>query len=467
MKTKALLPITAILALALLAGVTTRIPGRSHAAGGTLVIFNGMVVDGTGGGPIENGTVVIDGDRIVAVGHARDVTVPPDALKLDARGGTIMPGVIDPHTHIGDTLWRQIDILSPWLLTGVTSVQDLGTLWPLIPLYRERAATLPSPPRMQFGGPIISPTGGYPADEWSYKYGVDTVDEARAFVKRLIEETHVDVIKIAIERGYSIDYDEPGLPVLSPVQVAAICDEAHAHGKIVIAHATDPKEVEIGIDNGVDVLAHSPVSPISDTVLRRAIAKGVPMITTIGAWGDVQDRPHYALKNALRYWELGGKIITATDYPFQPAEMPLREFQLLSEGGVPNEDIIVAATGNAALALDRDDLGTLEEGKLGDVIVVAGDPLENIQAMADVEAVVLGGRVVKGSVEGATPTPSPATATPQPLATAAPSLELSPPIVGSGQDSAGVPRGTAVAAIVAAAMILATSLTLGLRSLRR
>jgi imidazolonepropionase-like amidohydrolase len=208
---------------------------------GTLVIYGGTLIDGTGARPVADGVLVITNGRIEAVGRASDVVIQENAARLDAHGGTIMPGVIDPHTHIGDTLWRQVDILSPWLQTGVTTVQDLGTLWPLIPLYRERAALLPGPPRLQFGGPIISPTGGYPADEWSVKYGVDTVEEAREFVKKLIEETQVDVIKIAIERGYSIDYDEPGLPVLTPEQVAAICDEAHAHGKIVIAHATIPE----------------------------------------------------------------------------------------------------------------------------------------------------------------------------------------------------------------------------------
>jgi imidazolonepropionase-like amidohydrolase len=414
-----------------------------------------MLIDGTGAEPVEDGAVVIEEGTIIAVGPEAQIALPSNARVIDAHGGTIMPGVIDPHTHFTHLLLESQDVLSPWLQTGVTTVQDLGTRWYLVAYFRSAVASLEQPPRVQFAGPIITAVGGYPNNDWS-DYGVATVEEARAFVAQIIDEQDVEVIKIAIERGYGIDYEEEGLPVLTPAQVAAITDEAHKHGRIVIAHVTDAAELEIAVENGVDVLAHAPISPVSDQVLRAAIAKDVPMITTVGAWADIEDRPYYALQNAVRYWELGGRIVIGSDYPFAPPSMPLDEFRLLSRAGVPNMSLIVAATNNAAGALGRaDDLGTLEVGKVADVIVVAGDPIADIEAMAHVESVVLEGRVVKGTVLGDTPTviPSTPTNTPAPARTALPTAVNALPVTGmqSGAHGGALPGSLWLAGLLAVA----------------
>ena len=104
-------------------------------------------------------------------------------------------------------------------------------------------------------------------------------------------------------------------------------------------------------------------------------------------------------RRCCRYIQLGGRIAVETDYPMQAGSMPVQEFALFKNAGISNMDIIVAATKNSAAAIDREaDLGTLEVGKLADIVVVGGDPLANIQVMGDVDAVILEGKIIKGQV---------------------------------------------------------------------
>jgi len=415
----------AVLAAAVVSAIVFCHFGHGAAAGtGKIVVWNGTLIDGTGAAPLPDAAVVIEDGRITAVGSVQELLLPPDAKWVDAHGGTILPGVIDPHTHFTGPFWDGEDILSPWLQTGVTMIQDLGCIWFLVPFYRVKFAELQEPPRVQFAGPIIAPEGGYPNDPFLRGYGVDTVEEARAFVSQLIEKQGVDLIKIAVETGYETDYYEPGLPVLTPEQVAAITEEAHSRGVIVVAHATGPDELRIAVDNGVDVAAHAPIVPVPDSVFQDAIAHDVIMIGTAYAWDHGYTLSRQAAANAARYWQLGGRIAIGTDYPFSPPSMPFHEFELLSDAGIPNLDLIVAATKNSAAAIDREaDLGTLEVGKIADVIVVAGDPLADIGAMMAVESVILGGEIVKGQ---ASPDPT-GTPTPVPMSTPTPTR---PPGVG-------------------------------------
>jgi imidazolonepropionase-like amidohydrolase len=384
----------------------------AEAGSGKIVVWNGTLIDGTGADPVADGAVVVEDGVITAVGQFDELSLPPDADWVDAHGGTILPGVIDAHTHITSDLANGIDVLSPWLQTGVTTLQDLGTVWNLVPYFRGQVEVVATqPPRVQWAGPIITAPGGYPYNYFpEIAYAVTTVDEARAIVDELIDNQGVDIIKIAVETGYDTDYYEPGLPVLSPELIAAITEEAHAKGVMVAAHVTGPDELQVAADNGVDVAGHAPIMPALDSELQDAIDHNVIMDTTAGAWGAGGVRSLQAAANAFRYWQLGGRIAIGTDYPFQPSSMPVQEFGLLSNAGTPDLDIIVAATKNSAAAIGRGaDLGTLEVGKLADIIVVGGDPLMNIQLMGDVDTVILDGEIAKGHTSPMpTPTPRPA-----------------------------------------------------------
>jgi imidazolonepropionase-like amidohydrolase len=392
--------------LALLVFVTIlRPPGGLPAAGaGTLVVWNGTLFDGTGSDPVANGAVVIDNGIVVDVGPFEAVSVPAGAVWVNADGGTILPGVIDAHVHTIAELQYGIDVLSPWLESGVTTLQDLGTVKDGIQLTRDAIESIAArPPRIQLAGPIITAVGGYPIPTTysAIAWEVATPEEARLAVADLIDNQGADLIKIAIEAGFHTDYDEPGWPVLTPDQVAAITEEAHKRGILVAAHVTGPGELAVAISGGVDVAAHTPTTPVPDPVLLDAIAHGIILVSTTYAWGGGGTDSLEAAANAARYWELGGMVALGTDYPYAPPSMPLVEFDLLSQAGIPARDLIVAATKNSAAAIGREsDLGTLEVGKVGDVIVVGGNPLADLRAMGAVNVVILAGQVVKGTPVG-------------------------------------------------------------------
>lgn len=373
---RALLTLLAVIA----AFVVVTLPTGHEAAkagSGKIVVWNGTLIDGTGSAPVADGAVVVEDGVITAVGQADQLSLPSDAAWIDAGGGTILPGVIDAHTHITVDLDSNVDNLSAWLQSGVTTMQDLGTGKGLVQHYRDLIGTIVAhPPRVQFAGPVITAPGGYPFNLFpSIGYAVTTAAEARATVDDLIDNEHVEIIKIAVETGFGTDYYDAGLPVLTPELIAAITQEAHGKGRMVVAHVTGPDELQVAVDNGVDVAGHAPIMPAPDSALQDAIDHNVIMDTTAGAWSWNPPYSSQAAANAARYLQLGGRIAIGTDYPFQPASMPVQEFALLKNAGISNMDIIVAATKNSAAAIDRGaDLGTLEVGKLADIIVVGGDP---------------------------------------------------------------------------------------------
>jgi enamidase len=393
--------------LILLAAIVLTSCGGGRPVGSStraVLVWNGSLFDGTGRDPVANGAVLIEDGRVAAAGRFDDMSVPDDAVRIDAHGGTIMPGVIDAHVHITTELLAGIDVLSPWLSTGVTTLQDLGVPDHGVTRTRGLLATVPArPPRVQLAGPMITAVGGYPMARpyAGIAHQVANAGEARATVGELIDEEHVSLVKIAVERGYDADYYDPGWPVLSPDEIAAITEEAHRRGKLVAAHVTGPEELRVASEAGVDIASHAPITPAPDDVLREAADRGMIMISTANAW--TEEKQQYAVTaaaNAARFHELGGRLAIGTDYPFAPASMPLVEFDWLSKAGMSARDIMFAATHESSAAIGRSaDLGTLEPGKIADLVVVQGDPLADWHAMQNVTLVLLDGQTVFGTTE--------------------------------------------------------------------
>ena len=372
----------------------------------TIAITNGRVFDATGAAVIIDGVVVIEGGRIVAVGPASEVAIPGGALIIDARGGLIMPGVIDNHVHITESLITG-DILTAWLSAGVTTLVDTGTV-------RDGAVVdgivivegievvrafidgvTERPPRVLLSGPIFTAPGGYPITrrEPGARFIAQEVtgpDDARRLVASLAGRA--DIIKVAIETGFDSDYEDAGFPVLDPETLAAIVEEAHDIGLLARAHVTQEGELAAALDAGFDAAAHTPLDPLSDEILQRAADAGMIFTSTANIWGGIGDA---VPGNLVRYLELGGRFALGTDFPFQlGSQMPVGEMQFLVNGGLTPEQILIAATRVSAAAIDREhDLGTLEPGKLADVIVIDGDPLINVADMANVTLVLLEGEI--------------------------------------------------------------------------
>jgi imidazolonepropionase-like amidohydrolase len=383
--------------------------------GGVIVVRNGAVIDGTGGGPIPGGLVAIRGGEIIAVGPEAQFQIPQDGQVVDAQGGTILPGFIDAHTHIFESAGTTQAVLNRWLRAGVTTVRDLGSRYGKGPpslsiaaFKQQLAAYGNTVPTIVIAGPIMTAPGGYPVlTSGTYMVlEVADVEEARQETERLLADG-ADEIKIAVE---SYDPQQP-LPVLTLEQVKAIAEVAHQHGTRVSAHVTRPQDAQVAIDGGVDDLAHKILfGKTSDELIQQMVSHGVWLVPTLVVEDEMADDllglTDEQMKEFVeimqdgfrRYLAAGGKVAMGSDFGATeriPQGMPLPELQRMVEFGMTPMQVIVAATSHAAQVCNLGDrLGTLETGKQGDVIVVKGNPLEEIQAMGEVIIVIKNGEVI-------------------------------------------------------------------------
>jgi imidazolonepropionase-like amidohydrolase len=393
-----------------------------------LVIQNGRVIAATGEPPIPDGMVVIQGDRILAVGRAAQFSLPPQANVVDAKGGTIMPGIINAHVHsTSNSAVRRVY----FLLKGVTAVCDLGSELDKMPEFEQDSSSGLSARGFR-AGPIVTAPGGYPGVFWGFElnYEVANPGEAREAVADLVKRG-ADVIKIALEPG---SVQDPW-PMLTLEEVQVIVQEAHARGKLVRAHVgrtEGTRVLDIVLESGVDVIEHVPLPLFSimdaynllqdrdrytltreqEAQLDRLAAQGVIMVPTLDypmLWcesakltpGVKQACLDFYLEPVRRFHSMGGMVALGNDYGADPVierGMPLREMQLLLAAGLTPMEVIQAGTRHAAYVCGHsDELGTLEPGKLADVIVVDGDPLVEMEAMGRVTVVIKGGQVAYSS----------------------------------------------------------------------
>jgi imidazolonepropionase-like amidohydrolase len=318
-----------------------------------------------------------------------------------------MPGIIDNHMH---ALWPNSplttageDTMTPWLRAGVTTLVDTGSIRHTTRAGRALVAAMEHPPRLLMAGPIITVPGGYPTtrrefDMPMYAWTVEGPKEAYEVTATIIDDDGADLIKVAIETGFDTDYDaSDGWPTLSMEELEAIVRAAHERGVMVRAHVTNPGEALAAARAGLDVLAHTPIHEMSDEVLRECADAGLIFVSTANIWGwPRRERGRPVGPNLYRYHRMGGIVAMGTDVPYQRGStMPIGELERFIEAGFTPAEVLVASTRNSAVAIGRqDELGTLEVGKLADIIVVDGDPLADIHAMDNVSVVVRDGEVI-------------------------------------------------------------------------
>jgi imidazolonepropionase-like amidohydrolase len=358
-----------------------------------LVLTGGTLIDGTGAPPLLDAALVVLRDRIIEVGRAGEVEVPSSATVIDLRGATILPGVINAHVHSG----YRTSSLREWAYQGVTTVRDLCG-----PAQYALVDTLnlnPELARVVAAGPFITVPNGYPIVPWGVTNAVPVIgpEQARAATNQLIDQG-ADVIKIAIESGG--DFGRP-IPTLSLQEAVAVVEAAHARGIPVSAHVTTSPDLPRALDAGVDDIAHMVVDYPSSQLLARVVRQGIVWVPTLELWRVVgYGHQPRAVENLRRFVQAGGTVALGTDFdgydaPFQLG-MPIIEMELMQQAGMSPMQIIVAATRNAALVSNRlGDLGTVEAGKIADLIAVRGDPLQDIHAMADVHLVLRSGVVIR------------------------------------------------------------------------
>jgi imidazolonepropionase-like amidohydrolase len=416
-----------------------------------LALVGGMLLDGYEVPPLHHAAILIEDRKIVAVGRAEDVAIPPDAEVIDTSGRVMLPGLIDVHVHLQILGHGDYDVWDPWiaknglvegvgeisakqlLMAGVTSAVDLGGTLKESLSVRDRinAGTIPGP-RMWVSGPWITRSLGDYSPVLPNQLLVDTPAQAAAAVDRLAS-AGVDVIKAYVE--------------LAPAHYKAIVDAAHRHHLRVHAHVYDPADVKNAFEAGVDILQHvgSAGMPTYDPSLVRAIVvRGTPVVVTAChraflfpatvafperledpglkedfgplIWAEVErslknfqrlsyfattDQEMRFSKASLSQWidanaTMGMGTDSGSPMNFH-TESLWREIKAHVDTGMAPQRAISAATRINAQILGRGaDLGTIEPGKLADVIVVRGDPLFDVTALANVEVVVKDGRVWKG-----------------------------------------------------------------------
>jgi imidazolonepropionase-like amidohydrolase len=351
-----------------------------------LLVLLGTLIDGTGADPLPDAALVVQGNRIVAVGPRAEVSIPPGAQIIDLPQATILPGFINTHVHNA----YKVHNLRIWAQAGVTTVRDLGArLGRNHFAIRDRLRADAHNARLIAAGPLVTVPGGYPIAGNDFpSLTVTSPEDAREKIEQLIDDG-ADVIKITLTSGRA--------PSLSPEEAAAIVETAHERGIPVTAHATTAKDLRRALDAGVDDVAHIAVDRVSNKTIRQMVDAGVSWVPT---FEPLENRGQ---DNLRRFIKAGGRVALGNDGGFLAGielGMPMREIQAMHGAGMTPMQIIVAATRDAAYVCRRADvLGTLKVGKYADILVVNGDPLRNLDALQDVRLVIHDGVIIRNEGE--------------------------------------------------------------------
>jgi imidazolonepropionase-like amidohydrolase len=345
----------------------------------TIALVNGTLIDGTGAPPVEDVVVVVQNDHILAAGPRASITVPAGAQIVDVKGGTILPGFIDAHVHSGFDPGK----LKAWAEDGVTTVCDLSE--PVYVMFSVKRALFTSYPRFASViavGHFLTVEKGYPMSYHDHpSLTVTSPDDARAKTQYLINQG-ADMIKIAFfASGNS----------LTPEEVRAIVDVAHRNDRLVRVHQATSFDLETLLPLGVDVIEHNYMD-VSDETLQAMIDRNISWVPTLA----VQERINGS-RTISRFVQMGGQVALGTDAGFLlPAGMSMTEMEALANSGMSPMDVILAATRNSAFVCGvSDQLGTVEPGKTADLLVVTGDPLQDLGVLADPQLVMHQGTIIR------------------------------------------------------------------------
>jgi imidazolonepropionase-like amidohydrolase len=369
------------------------------ASGQDLVITNARIVDGVGT-VIESGTIVVSDGRIESV-SAGAAPASPNVQTIDAEGMTVLPGFIDAHRHImrgDDEQWfaeESVARMQEFLDAGFTTLMSGGGPVPgIVELERRIEAG-------ELNGPRIVTSGR--ADPRSFR----TAEEARTAVAALAE-ARVDIVKASVT---------PEEKDMLGVIVAA----AHEHDLEVMVHAVTVPAMLAAIEAGADKLVHTPHdSFMSNEDARKVAAAGIENLSTVGfavpvfgvfnddnvptfrdgsPWpsgilGTGSNAAGEKVVNARTLWDNGVVYGFGTDTGYHPRDGLAHELRALNLMFSPDDIVELMGPNTAAFIDMSDELGTLEPGKVADLVVVDGDPLELIFNLLNVEIVVKGGEIV-------------------------------------------------------------------------
>src|SRR2546421_296558 len=417
--------------------------GSVMAADQTIALKAARLFDGKSRALIQNGVVVVQGDKIADAGA--NVAIPPDAQVIDLGDATLSPGFMDAHTHITldytnyqATRLRELQISTSakaysvipaaraTVEAGFTTVRDVGAR-----TYRSHdcidvslrdaiAKGIVIGPRMFVATYGIGATGGHFDEAAGFRDGLfgpepdvaDGIADGPDAVRKAVRfEVRIgaDVIKAAVSGGVLSLTDEVDTPQFTPAEMAALVDESHRLRKKVAVHCHGDQAAKEAIEAGVDSIEHgSFLKPETLTLMKN---KGTYLTPTLMATEYIMSKidsypPAVQAKgraaaaarsdmfrNAVK---MGIKISFGTDAGVFPHGQNAKEFRLMVDLGLPAIDALKTATGSAAdLFGIAQKVGTLEKGKLADVIAMPGDPTSDITATERVSFVMKEGKIIR------------------------------------------------------------------------
>lgn len=425
-------------AAALLAVAAPSAAAAQNAPGPTVLVHAGNLFDSESGRMVGPRDILIRGERVAAV--APSIDAPDGATVLDLRGCSVLPGLIDAHTHLlleqrngeglsdvaardqgvqGDAyrVLTGVQRARQYLDAGFTTVRDLGNSGQFLDLILERGVNdgRVAGPRIYGSGPGLAPAGGQlepqPADPHDLVAGeyriVNSPADARAAVREAVARG-ADVIKMYPEAT-------PQRTRLSVEEMAAIVSEARRHNVPVAAHATGDAAIREAVEAGVSSIEHA--YDVSDDTLRLMASMGVWLVPTdpslemaldfVASWPQQPPREEVdrhlqgGRDRLMRAHRLGVRIAMGSDlyFPYGPGRGAGSRATMdgYVEAGLTPAQALQTATWEAGRLLGDDGLGVLRERSWADLVAVRGDPTETLEPLRTPQLVLKGGRVEAGS----------------------------------------------------------------------
>jgi imidazolonepropionase-like amidohydrolase len=396
------------------------------------VINAGRLLDVKTGRVLTNQQIVIEGDKIVSIGPA--TSTPAGAQVINLPDSTVLPGLIDAHTHLTfentKLGYEGLGVSVPretltgaknarlTLMAGFTTVRNLGATGYSDVALRDAINDGDVPgPRMLVSGPALSITGGHCDDNllpFEYHHTADGVADGIPAVQHRVREVikyGADVIKVCATGGVMSKGDDPNTSQYTLEEMKALVVDAHRLGRKVAAHAHGAQGVTWASEAGVDSIEHGHLmNEESIATLKKNGTYLVPTLYLTEWWAENGSKMHMpdfivtkmksvsaqSEKNLQKAFQAGVKIALGTDAAVYPHGLNAHELAVYVKLGLTPLQAIQAATINDADLLGwTDKVGTIESGKLADIIAVDGDPLKDVTTLQNVRFVMKGGQVFK------------------------------------------------------------------------
>lgn len=410
------------------------------------MIHNGTLIDGRGGAPIRDASLLIEDNKIQMITSGDTLSMPridPSKVRnIDVHGGYILPGLIDTHVHLmfeyspleqrmatpfSLNFYKALRHMHKTVMAGITTVRDAGGADAGVKQAVEQGYVLG--PRMQISIAVLTITGGH-GDDWNPS-GVDTplfpaypgfpdgkcdgVEEVRKKVREVLR-AGAEIIKVCSTGGVLSPTDHPEFTQFTPEELAVMVQEAaYRRGVKVMAHAQGLEGVKNAIRAGIHSIEHGIY--LDNEAIDLMLEKGTYLVPTLLAPLSVVEigeatgaMPEYGMRKAretleehresiAKAYKAGVKIAMGTDAGVMPHGTNLRELGLMAEIGMSPMDVLVSSSKTAAECLGWEQrVGTLQAGKLADVIVARENPLQNLRALENpdnIPLVIKDGVVVK------------------------------------------------------------------------